>query len=152
MIVETSRAYVSNSNFDLIFVTLAEWKATTEAVASGHTPDHEQTWLDTTQKSSRSTDLKMTHRKLIDTRPLQLNKYEIIFGTSNARKGWTDVLAALRSICIAVVSRQVMNPRISSWTTDLMAFHVLSGVLLETTTFRCFADRTSVGNNTNRLR
>ena len=45
-IVEVSRACASISNFDRLFVVLAEWKATAEAIALGYTPDAELDWLD----------------------------------------------------------------------------------------------------------
>ena len=45
-IVEVSRACASISNFDRLFVVLAEWKATAEAIALGYTPDEELDWLD----------------------------------------------------------------------------------------------------------
>lgn len=45
-IVEVSRACASISNFDRLFVVLAEWKATAEAMALGYTPDADLDWLD----------------------------------------------------------------------------------------------------------
>lgn len=45
-IVEVTRACVSINNFDRLFVVLAEWKSTAEAVATGFTPDNELDWLD----------------------------------------------------------------------------------------------------------
>ena len=45
-IVEVARACAAISSFDRLFVVLAEWKATAEAVAAGYTPDGELDWLD----------------------------------------------------------------------------------------------------------
>lgn len=45
-IVEVTRACISIANFDRLFVVLAEWKSTAEAVATGFTPDNELDWLD----------------------------------------------------------------------------------------------------------
>jgi hypothetical protein len=45
-IVEVSRACASISSFDRLFVVLAEWRSTAEAIAAGFTPDDELDWLD----------------------------------------------------------------------------------------------------------
>jgi hypothetical protein len=45
-IVEVSRACASISSFDRLFVVLAEWKSTAEAIAAGYTPDDKLDWLD----------------------------------------------------------------------------------------------------------
>lgn len=45
-IVEVSRACASVSTFDRLFVVLAEWKSTAEAVAAGYTADSDLDWLD----------------------------------------------------------------------------------------------------------
>jgi PHD/YefM family antitoxin component YafN of YafNO toxin-antitoxin module len=51
-VVEVSRACASISNFDRLFVVLAEWKATAEAIAFGYTPDAELDWLDAAEPVS----------------------------------------------------------------------------------------------------
>ncbi len=45
-IVEVARACAAISSFDRLFIILAEWKATAEAVAAGYTHDDELDWLD----------------------------------------------------------------------------------------------------------
>jgi hypothetical protein len=45
-IVEVARACASVSTFDRLFVVLAEWRSTAEAVAAGYTPDEDLEWLD----------------------------------------------------------------------------------------------------------
>jgi hypothetical protein len=45
-IVEVSRACASISSFDRLFVVLAEWRSTAEAIAAGYTPDDDLDWLD----------------------------------------------------------------------------------------------------------
>ena len=45
-IVEVSRACASISSFDRLFIVLAEWRSTAEAIAAGFTPDDELDWLD----------------------------------------------------------------------------------------------------------
>ncbi|EMY35005.1 hypothetical protein D477_006713 [Arthrobacter crystallopoietes BAB-32] len=45
-IVEVSRACASISSFDRLFVVLAEWRSTAEAIAAGYRPDDELDWLD----------------------------------------------------------------------------------------------------------
>lgn len=45
-IVEVARACAAISSFDRLFIVLAEWKATAEAVAAGYTHDDELDWLD----------------------------------------------------------------------------------------------------------
>lgn len=45
-IVEVARACASISSFDRLFIVLAEWRATAEAMAAGYTHDDELDWLD----------------------------------------------------------------------------------------------------------
>jgi len=45
-IVEVARACAAISSFERLFVVLAEWRSTAEAVASGYTPDDQLDWLD----------------------------------------------------------------------------------------------------------
>ncbi|MFK0002805.1 type II toxin-antitoxin system Phd/YefM family antitoxin [Paenarthrobacter sp. NPDC090522] len=45
-IVEVARACAAISSFDRLFVVLAEWRATAEAIAAGYTPDHDLDRLD----------------------------------------------------------------------------------------------------------
>lgn len=45
-IVEVARACAAISKFDRLFVVLAEWRSTAEAVAAGYTPDEELDWMD----------------------------------------------------------------------------------------------------------
>lgn len=45
-VVEVARACAAISNFERLFVVLAEWKSTAESVAAGYTPDDQLEWLD----------------------------------------------------------------------------------------------------------
>lgn len=43
-------------------------------------------------------------------RPLRKNEYEIVFGTSNAQKGWRDVLATQRNAVVTAWERLTTEP------------------------------------------
>ncbi|WP_423185119.1 type II toxin-antitoxin system Phd/YefM family antitoxin [Arthrobacter sp. NyZ413] len=51
-IVEVARACAAVSSFERLFVVLAEWRATAEAVAAGYTPDDQLEWLDDSETVS----------------------------------------------------------------------------------------------------
>ncbi|GAB3548484.1 hypothetical protein GCM10027404_12450 [Arthrobacter tumbae] len=48
-IVEVAGACASISKFDRLFVVLAEWRSTAEALAAGYTLDEQLDWLDETE-------------------------------------------------------------------------------------------------------
>lgn len=52
----------------------------------------------------------MTPKKEKVTRPLRRSEFEIIFGTSNARKGWIDVLAVQRNTVVQAWERLTLDP------------------------------------------
>ena len=52
----------------------------------------------------------MTPKKETVTRPLRRSEFEIIFGTSNARKGWIDVLAVQRNTVVQAWERLTLDP------------------------------------------
>ncbi|WP_423185122.1 hypothetical protein [Arthrobacter sp. NyZ413] len=51
-IVEVARACAAVSSFERLFVVLAEWRATAEAVAAGYTPDDQLEWPDDSETVS----------------------------------------------------------------------------------------------------
>jgi hypothetical protein len=53
----------------------------------------------------------VTPKKETVTRPLRRSEFEIIFGTSNARKGWTDVLAVQRNTVVQAWERLTLDPQ-----------------------------------------
>lgn len=52
----------------------------------------------------------MTPKKETVTRPLRRSEFEIIFGTSNARKGWIDVLAVQRNTVVQAWEHLTLDP------------------------------------------
>lgn len=52
----------------------------------------------------------MSPRRETVPRPLRRSEYEIVFGTSNARKGWIDVLAVQRNTVVAAWERLTTDP------------------------------------------
>ncbi|BCW07766.1 hypothetical protein NtRootA1_39040 [Arthrobacter sp. NtRootA1] len=52
----------------------------------------------------------MTPGKEAVPRPLRRSEHEIIFGTTNARKGWIDVLAVQRNIVVQAWERLTSDP------------------------------------------
>ena len=52
----------------------------------------------------------MSPKKSPVPRPLRRSEYRIEFGTSNAQKGWTDVLATQRNAVVAAWERLAADP------------------------------------------
>lgn len=52
----------------------------------------------------------MSPKKETVPRPLRRSEYEIVFGTSNARKGWIDILAVQRNTVVAAWERLTTSP------------------------------------------
>jgi hypothetical protein len=52
----------------------------------------------------------VTPKKETVHRPLRRNEYEIVFGTSNSRKGWIDVLAVQRNSVVQAWERLTADP------------------------------------------
>lgn len=52
----------------------------------------------------------MSPKKETVSRPLRGSEFEIVFGTSNARKGWMDVLAVQRNTVVAAWERLTAAP------------------------------------------
>ena len=52
----------------------------------------------------------MSPRQTSVPRPLRRSEYQITFGTSNAQKGWTDVLATQRNAVVAAWERLTVDP------------------------------------------
>ena len=52
----------------------------------------------------------MTPKKGLVARPLRRSEFALIFGTSNARKGWVDVMAVQRDAVVEAWERLMLDP------------------------------------------
>lgn len=52
----------------------------------------------------------MNPKKETVPRPLRRSEYDVAFGTTNARKGWVDVLAVQRNAVVSAWERLTTNP------------------------------------------
>lgn len=52
----------------------------------------------------------MSPKREAVSRPLRKNEYEIVFGTSNAQKGWRDVVATQRNVVVTAWERLTTDP------------------------------------------